>query len=326
SWMWANWEIVALAEGLKAHNETVGHDKKVGFYGLDVYGLWESLEAIVKYIEVHHSEAMESTKKAIECFEPYGEDDYARAAQFTPQSCRNEVVAMLAEIRKSIVKYEDDTEAAFCAEQNALVAVNAEKFYRSVLSANESSWNVRDHHMMETLNRLSDFHGPNSKAIVWEHNTHVGDARATDMAEEGLFNIGQLAREHHKKDVFIVGFGNYKGTVIAGDEWGAPMEEMEMPEAREDSWEFMLHESGEGDKLLFSDDLKEIEAIKKNDIPHRAVGVIYHPWLEKQGNYVQSRMVKRYDAFMFFDQTKAVHPLHVVPDAHKTPLTYPWEE
>lgn len=328
SWMWANWEVVALAEWLKAHNQTVGENKKVGFYGLDVYGLWESLEAIANYVEKHHPQALEATKKAIACFEPYGEDegrDYARAAQFAPSSCRNEVVALLTEIRKSIEKYEGDSEAAFCAEQNALVAVNAEKFYRSMLSSNESSWNVRDHHMMETLNRLADFHGPDSKAIVWEHNTHVGDARATDMAEEGLVNIGQLARGHHNKDVFILGFGNYSGTVMAGDEWGAPMEEMEMPEAREGSWEWILHEAGEGDKLLFSDDLKEVDAIKNIDIPHRAVGVVYHPWLEKHGNYVPSRIAKRYNAFMFFENTKAVHPLHIQPDGHKTPLTYPWE-
>jgi erythromycin esterase len=318
---------VALAEWLKNHNQS--REQKIGFYGLDVYGLWESLEAIAKFVEERYPEALESTKKAIECFEPYGGDegrDYARASQLAPQSCHQEVVDMLTELRKSMEHHKDDREAAFCAEQNALVAVNAEKFYRSMLSLNDSSWNVRDHHMMETLNRLADFHGPESKAIVWEHNTHVGDARATDMAEEGLFNLGQLAREHHKKEVFIVGFGNYKGTVIAGDEWGAPMEEMLMPEAREDSWENMLHETGEGDMLLFSDDLKEIDAIRNNDIPHRAVGVVYHPWLEKSGNYVPSRILKRYDAFMFYDVTKAVHPLHVVTDAHKTPLTYPWEE
>ncbi|MGB5360504.1 MAG: erythromycin esterase family protein [Eudoraea sp.] len=193
-----------------------------------------------------------------------------------------------------------------------------------MVNANQSSWNLRDHHMMDTLKRLLHFHGTDSKAIIWEHNTHVGDARATDMALDGSVNVGQLVRQqlpgHNPK---IVGFGSYKGTVVAGAEWGAPMRNMHLPEAIEGSWEQLLHQTGKGDQLLFMDELKG-NSLFKETIGHRAIGVVYHPHYEKTGNYVPSVMPERYDAFIYIDTSEGVHAMDVYVDKLQLPETYPW--
>jgi erythromycin esterase-like protein len=214
-----------------------------------------------------------------------------------------------------------DREAGFNTEQNAIIAVNAEKYYRTMMDFDNESWNVRDRHMMETLDRLMKFHGNNAKGIVWEHNTHIGDARATDMHREGMVNIGELAREKYGEDnVYLCGFASYEGTVMAGDEWGAPMQEMEMPEAKPGSIESILHKENKNGYILFNEDTDELYAKK---IPHRAIGVVYDPSREMYGNYVPSVLAQRYDALIFIDKTKALHPLHLHPDKNKLPDTFP---
>src|SRR5215216_3634484 len=243
TWMWANWEVAALAEWLKEHNKNLSAEKKIGFYGLDVYSLWDSMKEMVTYLEKEDPQAAQSVRKAIQCFEPYEENEhlYARYS-LTEHSCRDKVVSLLKEIRMRAQFLNGDREAGFNTEQNALVAVNAEKYYRSMMGFDNESWNVRDRHMMETLDRLLKFHGTDAKAIVWEHNTHIGDARATDMKRAGMVNIGQLARaEYGVNQVYLIGFGTYRGAVIAGEQWGALMEEMDVPEAREGSIEQRLH-------------------------------------------------------------------------------------
>src|ERR1043166_5753020 len=177
--------------------------------------------------------------------------------------------------------------------------------------------------MADTLKRLLDFHGKNSKAIVWEHNTHIGDARATDMADEGMYNIGELARNTFKGEVVLVGFGSYQGSVIAGDAWGAPMQEMEVPSGRSGSWESLLHQAGSENKLLIMEELSGEDLIEHR-LGHRAIGVVYHPRFEHLGNYVPSILPLRYDAFIYLDKTKALHPLHFNPDVHFVPETYPF--
>jgi erythromycin esterase-like protein len=326
TWMWANWEIVALISWLKEYNSTLPSSDKIGFYGLDVYSLWESMEALVKYLESADPDAALLAKKAIKCFEPFGEDGqlYARAHYSLPQSCRESVVNLLKEIRLKTLVYDHDPEAALNAEQNATIAVNAEAYYRSMISFDDSSWNLRDTHMVDTLNRIFQFHGPVAKGIVWEHNTHVGDARYTDMAKAGMINVGQLVREQQKhKDVVLVGFGSYQGTVIAGKAWEAHMEVMNVPEARMGSIEEILHNESAEDKLLIFDSYNKKERFKDN-LFHRAIGVVYLPENEKYGNYVPSIVNSRYDAFIYIDKTIALHPLHIKPDGHKTPETYPF--
>jgi len=178
--------------------------------------------------------------------------------------------------------------------------------------------------MMETLDRLMNLHGKNAKGIVWEHNTHIGDARATDMKRAGMVNIGQLAREQYGiNKVYLAGFASYQGSVIAGKEWDAPMQVMEVPPARDGSIEHTLHQEGHHNRFyLFSEELKEQHFFKT--IPHRAIGVVYHPDREHYGNYVPSLLSKRYDAFIFIDKTKALHPLKIDTSGEKVPDTYPF--
>jgi erythromycin esterase-like protein len=327
TWMWANWEIVALAEWLKQFN--VGHPRqnKVGFYGLDVYSLWESLAAIIAYLDKKDPGTKHTAMEALACFEPYSDDEgraYARANRMVPAICEDEVVDLLYQIRKNMRSYNTDREAVMSAEQNAHVIVNAERYYRAMISAGSESWNIRDHHMADTLYRLMDFYGPEAKGIVWEHNTHIGDARATDMARQGLVNVGQLVREDRSADgVYTVGFGSFKGTVVAGQEWGDVMRVMHVPEAMPDSWEHILHQLGGRDRIVFMNGAmgRELEGAT---FPHRAIGVVYHPRYEKPGNYVRSRITERYDAFIYLDRTTALHPLHIVPDGYQMPETFPF--
>jgi len=327
TWMWANWEIVSLINWLKAYNAKLLMDQKVGFYGLDVYSLWESMNTIVSYLEIEDPEAAELAKKAIRCFEPYGEDEhrYARAQFTVSASCREPLIRLLTHIKKKVTSYDHDPEAALNTAQNVYIAVNAEAYYTNMTSFSDKTWNMRDTHMMETLQRLFKFHGAASKAIVWEHNTHIGDARYTDMKKAGLINVGQLVREvRGEEDVVLVGFGSFQGTVIAGKAWNAPMEVMAVPEGRKNSLESQLHKESAANKLLI------FEAAHRDEsfytwIAHRAIGVVYHPEREKYGNYVPTIFNLRYDAFLYIDQTRALHPLHLKPDGHKIPETFPFE-
>lgn len=328
TWMWGNWEMVAFIEWLKEFNKNLSSDKRIGFYGLDVYSLWESMEAIIKYLAKNDPEALVTAKRAMKCFEPYGYDEgqsYARASTLVPELCEREVVNLLTEIRRKITHYNSDMENVFSTEQNSLIAVNAEKYYRAMVKGGPQSWNIRDRHMVETLERLMKFHGKNAKAIVWEHNTHIGDARATDMSSEGMVNVGELVTEKYAKDgVVSVGFGSYRGSVIAGRQWGDVIRKIPVPKAMNGSWEQMFHTaSGGRNKLLMLNKIKEEECLSSH-IGHRAIGVVYNPEHEMYGNYVPSILPMRYDAFIFLDETKALYPLHIKPEGHQIPETYPF--
>lgn len=328
TWMWGNWEIEALINWLHKHNDNLHARKRVGIYGLDVYSLWESMQAIMDYLKTHDPSLITSAKRALGCFEPFGDEmgmAYARSLhRFAPKTCEDEVVNLLRDIKQRVQSFNTDIEASLNMEQNAHIAKNAEKYYRSMIGANQSSWNIRDHHMMDTLKRLLDFHGQEAKVIVWEHNTHVGDARATNMAHEGSINVGQLVREQLSDyNPKIVGFGSYQGTVVAGSEWGAPMRNMIVPPAMEGSWEHLMHQTGKGDQLLLMNDLKKDPQFN-NPILHRAIGVVYHPHYERIGNYVPSVMPERYDAFLHIDKSRGLHAMGLLVDKTQLPETYPW--
>ena len=313
TWMWANLEVVELAEWLRAHNEKLPDTQQVGFYGLDVYSLWDSMRAVLGYLSRTDGQAVGAAIRAFECFEPYGEDvqEYARATMWVPDTCEDDVVELLQELRQSGPHYDGDgRESYFNAEQNALVAKNAERYYRTMVRGGASSWNVRDGHMVETLERLMRHHGPGAKAIVWEHNTHIGDARATDMREQGEVNVGQLVREEHgEDDVVLVGFSSHRGTVIAGESWDAPMEVMDVPPGRPDSWEDVLHRASDENKLLLLRHTPRTSPMYE-ERGHRAIGVVYHPHYERHGNYVPTVLPRRYDAFLYLDETRTLRPLH----------------
>jgi len=327
TWMWANAEVLDLITWMRDHNRRQPDGKKVGFYGLDVYSLWDSLHEVMGYLRKHDPDALPAARRALRCFEPFGEDaqDYARATALAGHSCEDSVVALLRQLREKGGAYDGDgRDGRFVAEQNALVVKNAEAYYRAMVRSDSGSWNVRDRHMAETLDRLLAHHGPGAKAIVWEHNTHVGDARFTDMADDGMVNIGQLARDRYGRgEVVLVGFGSYRGSVIAGREWGAPWEEMRVPPGRDGSWEEVLHRVEPADKLLVfqspeSEELSEWRG-------HRAIGVVYRPRFEQYGNYVPTILPERYDAFLYLDETRAVRPLFrpAETEPEELPETYP---
>ena len=329
TWMWANQEVVELAEWMHDHNANLPHDRQAGFYGLDVYSLWESMHSVLEYLDRLDPELARNARRAYSCFEPYEEDaqEYARATVLVPTSCENEAVQILTQLRARAPEFRDDgRDAYFNAEQNALVARNAELYYRTMVRGGPGSWNVRDNHMVETLNRLMVHHGPKAKAIVWEHNTHIGDARFTDMARSGMVNVGQLVRQEHEREgVVLVGFGTHSGSVIAGNEWGAPMERMRVPEAREGSYEHAMRQAGVGDSLfLFSKGEPKETAQLREVRGHRAIGVVYDPRTEHWGNYVPTILPGRYDAFIYIERTKALDPLHMpVRVDGEVPETFP---
>ena len=329
TWMWANREVVELVEFLRGHNSRHSWDRQVGFYGLDVYSLWESMAAVIDYLDRIDPDAAQTARRAYGCFDRFHGDaeEYARTTALTPTTCEPDVVQMLATLRANAPEYLDDgREAYFSAEQNASVAIDAERYYRAMIRGGPLSWNLRDHHMMDTLDRLMEHHGPTAKAIVWEHNTHVGDARFTDMARDGMVNVGELARRvHGDEGVVLVGFATHHGSVIAAREWGAPMERMRVPPASKGSFEDLAHQSEAGDAfMLFGDELARNAGFAE-PLGHRAIGVVYRPGGERWGNYVPSIMPHRYDAMIYIDETNAVDALHmpVVVTGGDEPETYP---
>ncbi len=340
TWMWANREIVNLVEWLREYNKKPSEEQRIGFYGLDVYSLWESMEAVIRYLKKVDPKALKTAIEAYRCFEPYGKsvEDYARATAFVPESCEDEVIDMLIELHKAN-QYKSDgltsREAYFNAEQNAIVAKNAELYYRKMIQGGTATWNIRDTHMMDTLIRLMEFHGKQAKSIVWAHNTHIGDAKYTDMAEAKMVNIGQLVREHAgDKNAALLGFGTHSGTVIAAKEWGEKMERMHIPPAVNGSWDAMIHEFSKGKNrlLLFGDNAEEsitrklpAEETRNKRRGQRAIGVVYNPEYERFGNYVPTLLTRRYDAFLYIDKTHALHPLHMqeVKEDEDLPETFP---
>jgi erythromycin esterase len=327
TWMWANEEVATLVEWLKNHNQVMADKQRVGFYGLDVYSLWDSMHAVLGYLGRIGGTGEQAARDAFECFEPFGYDvqEYAEATAWTPASCEESVVELLRTLRQQAPLYEQDgREAFFNAEQNALVVKNAEKYYRTMMRGDAQSWNVRDKHMAETLERLMTYHGPDAKAIVWEHNTHIGDARYTDMVAGGMINVGQLVRERHAEDVVLVGFSTYHGTVIAGDAWEAPMRTMTVPPARPGSWEDIVHQAGEGNILWIFDRSVDRNRGLLEPRGHRAIGVVYRPQHEAFGNYVPTVLPHRYDVLAVIDLSHALHPLSVSSSVeHEVPETFP---
>lgn len=314
TWMWANKEIAEFVTWLKLHNSQIEVNKKVGFYGIDVYSLWESLDEVITYLSKTNPNGTDLAfaKKAFSCFEPFNRhpETYAISSINISEACVDEVSKLLASIRSHGDNYKDEKETDLNLKINAMVARNAEEYYRAMVRSDELSWNVRDEHMVEAINEIMDYHGKESKMIIWEHNTHIGDASATDMEASGMMNVGQIIRlQNRKENVYTVGFGTNRGTVIAANEWGVPYKKIDVPPARKDSWEDALHNAGAFDKFIIFDE--ENRPIFNDWIGHRAIGVVYNPDFEAYGNYVPSKIGSRYDAFIYLDQTKALSPLNI---------------
>jgi erythromycin esterase len=332
-WMWANEEVVGFARWLRVFNDGRPPSRRVGFHGLDVYSLFDSLRAVLDYLAEHEPDHLPEAREAVRCFEPYAESpqDYAMATRLVPHSCEQEVIALLRRLRASDDPDADGggaLDARFVAEQNAEAAAGAERYYRAMIGGGPQSWNVRDCHMADTLDRLLHRYAagddePAAKAVVWEHNTHVGDARATDMAAAGMVNLGQLARERHGRDqVVLVGFGSHRGTVIASPQWGGPVQRLPVPPARPGSLEALMHQATDGADAAFVQP-RDPEGWAHTVRDHRAIGVVYRPEAERLGNYVPTVLDERYDAFLYCDRTEALHPLHATEEPDPEPETFP---
>lgn len=310
TWMWANHEVSDFLDWLHEWNLSRPEQDRAGFYGLDVYSLWDSLRATMAWLETHAPDALPTAMQAWQCFLPYGEDphQYAWSTRLVPTSCESDVVTLLAETRRRARGRAQD-EGAFDAAQNAEVVADAEHYYRIMVRGDRQSWNIRDVHMADTIDRLARHLGPGSKGLVWEHNTHVGDARATDMASAGLVTVGQLVRERHGGEgVALVGFASHRGSVVAASGWGDPEQVLPLPVAHRGSHEDLLHRALDRDAVLVFGDDRSGPWLSTR-LGHRAVGVVYHPARES-GNYVPTVMGARYDALVWLEETSALRPLH----------------
>lgn len=312
TWLWANEEVVALAEWLKNHNEQLPQHKKVGFYGMDVYDEWNSKKVVLDLLKTTDQSFYKFVKDQYKCFDPHKGDSwsYARAVNAGKNACTTatkNVVDYIKTNRSKLSGLSDD--AYFYLLQNAIVVKNAEEFYReSVASKGPNSWNSRVHHMHGTVNALLDLYGSDSKGIVWAHNTHIGDAEYTNMRNTGEKNMGQLTREERgETQVFLIGFTTFEGQVMAGSRWGAPMKEMTIPPAIPNSIEYQLNQI-DADRfyLIFDDDDRK----KKNltTMGNRAVGVVYNPRGDRL-QFVPTIIPMRYDALFFFKKTTALKVL-----------------
>jgi erythromycin esterase len=312
-WMWANNEIRELAEWMRNHNRDLPDDRKVGFYGMDVYGQWEAMDDLINYAGEYLPEYHDEISRNLQCFANYDRDEWVYARAVTSRghpSCEKElqeVVDLLYGLSPD--PGEKGRREFFRAKQNALVVKNAEDFFRLAITDNAGSWNSRATHMWETVRGLLNEYGSSSRAIVWAHNTHVGDAGATSMQYQGMVNIGQLSRGELGRDqVFIAGFGTGTGRVSAGSQWGARMERMQVPEGIEGSLENILSQLNYDRFYLLFDEQDRSHPLLSRFIGHRAIGVVYNPAQESL-NYVPTILPQRYDAFIFIRKTGPLQPV-----------------
>src|SRR5438270_1191497 len=289
SWMWRNADVLEFVSWLREHNDSAGDPaRKVGFYGLDLNSLHASMAAVLEYLDKVDPEAAKRARYRYGCFEHFGEDPqtYGYATSFGIRAdCEREAILQVVELRRrrqEAMSQEGLVEGdeAFAAEQNANVVKNAEQYYRSMFEGRISSWNLRDRHMSDTLDALLahfDRRLGRSKIVIWAHNSHVGDARATQMGEAGEINIGQLARERHPGEARLIGFSTYTGTVTAASQWGGPAERKQVRPALTESYEGLFHRTGASKFLLLLHDLAEAAGALREPCLQRAIGVVYLP-------------------------------------------------
>jgi erythromycin esterase len=314
TWLWANEEFLVFVDWLKTHNASLPPQQRVGIYGKDLYGPGQSQAQVLDFLDRHQPDHAAWARDHYGCLDPFIADYQlyvASLADNSTPSCQASVEAVFDYFTDHANSYQTRVaEEFFSAQQNALVVKNSELHYRSQLEPGAASWNHRVRHMKTTVNRLTQAYGPAAKLILWAHNTHLGDARATDMARFGQINIGQLLREKHGPDqVFALGFGTYTGQVVAAPSWGSPLQIMTVPPALAGSYEDLFFQSGVGDSILFFDSPEELAPLMQMT-GHRAKGVVYDPKLDRQQNYVLTDLPSRYDAFVFLSKTSPLTPLN----------------
>lgn len=333
-WMWRNRDVVEFLQWLHAHNASKAATARTGFYGLDLYSLHASIDAVLTYLRKVDPAAAERARYRYGCFEDFGEDTqaygYAASAGLS-SSCEDVVVAQLVELRRRAADYasRDGRIAAdeyFFAEQNARLVRNAEEYYRSMFGGHVLSWNLRDTHMMETLEALLAHVRHSSgeaRAVIWAHNSHLGDARATYMGDAGQLNLGQLVREKYGRQARLIGFTTHAGTVTAASNWDEPAQRKQVRPSLPDSYERLFHDVGVPQFLLLLDD-EDIRPMLSTPRLERAIGVIYRPDTERISHYFKAHLPEQFDALMHIDETHALEPLEAWSrDEADLPETYP---
>jgi erythromycin esterase-like protein len=336
--MWRNTAVADFVEWLREHNDTRPKGAaKAGFYGLDLYSLHSSMNAVLRFLETVDPKAARTARERYSCFDHFGEDTQVYgflAGSGAAKSCEEEVIRQLADLERHAMEYarrdprvsEDD---AFEAEHNARVAKNAEAYYRSMFLGDESSWNLRDRHMFETLESLVSHlerQGADAKVAVWAHNSHLGDARATEMGERrGELNVGQLVRERYGRDAVLIGFTTHHGTVTAANDWGEPAKRKSVRPALSGSYELLFHNTNLGRFLLDLRTGNNATRGLREPRLERAIGVIYRPGTERMSHYFHARLPEQFDVVLHFDETRAVEPFERNAEWEKGefPETYP---
>jgi len=322
TWMWRNTEVLQFLTWLRVHNDSLVPADRVGFYGLDLYSLHASMECVLRYLDNIDPDAARRARDRYACFTQFGDDPqrYGYAAGFGLRpSCEEEAISQLIDLqRNSLLHSRMDGFAAldrfFDAEQNARVVKDAEEYYRAMFGDSVASWNLRDQHMMETFVALSRHLGLRqapAKMVVWAHNSHVGDARATAMGQAGEWNIGQLARQRYGDDCRSIGFTTYSGTVTAASEWDGPTRTIPVRPARADSYESLMHDT---EIPAFTLNLKKPSRVAdslRTPMRERAIGVIYRPESELASHYFKAALSDQFDAIIHFDESCAVEPIEL---------------
>lgn len=325
TWMWRNREVAAFVDWLRDHNRERPPERRTGFYGLDLYSLFTSIDAVLGYLDDVDPESAAVARQRYGCLSPWEGDAAAYGAAVLRgryRACEDEVRAMLEDLlAKRITELPADGERLQDAIQNARLVADAESYYRTMYYGSADSWNLRDRHMFDVLKTLLDFRGPDSRAVVWAHNSHVGDARATEMSARRELNLGQLSRQVFGHRSFHVGFGTDHGSVAAASDWGGPMEIKKVLPSHRDSYEWICHES---ERTAFLLDLHGGAAESLSDPRlERAIGVVYRPETELASHYMQAVLPRQFDEYVWFDETRAVTPLSTI-DLEGTPDTYPF--
>lgn len=332
TWMWRNVPMIQFVEWLRRYNQEQTAEKRIHFYGLDLYSLYRSIDIVIECLKKIDPTAAQEAQYHYSCFDNFRHDPQAYGyAVFTKtiQSCADMVIEQLKRLQEQNWNYlqhnKISIDDAFYVEQNARVAKNAENYYRSLFMKGVSSWNVRDSHMLETLNALIVHYQSkgieNPKIIIWAHNSHVGNAAATQMSSYGEYNIGQLVKEQFGKKSFSLGFTTYYGTVSAASDWHAHVERKYVREALPESYEALFHATQIAHFLL----LFKNKITMPHDLLERAIGVIYRPETERASHYFYANLSQQFDAIIHCDKTTAVEPLEKTSQwiAGEVPETYP---
>jgi erythromycin esterase-like protein len=338
AWMWRNTVVVEFVEWLRKFNKDIDPKRApAGFYGMDLYSLHASIDAVLSYLQKVDPDAAKRARLRYSCFDHFSREpqEYGYAATVgVTESCEDVVVEQLAELQRKAGEFlsrdgEVAAEELFFAEQNARLVKNAEQYYRSMFRGRASSWNLRDRHMVETIEALvAHLDGSRQpKAIIWAHNSHLGDARATEMSQHGELNVGQLICERFGKESVLIGFSTHHGTVTAASDWGERAERKNVRPALEGSYEELFHQTGLSRFWIALRNVGDKVGVLYEPRLERANGVIYRPETERLSHYFHARLPKQFDAIIHIDETRAVEPLErtSIWDKGELPETYPFK-